>query len=310
MRRRNAVLALLAVGLTAALAGALAVRFLRAPTVPEWTGDYDLSATAPEIIAPGTVVDRSAPAGWSHLVIKSLPRVRESERERVPSVPVVGRDLTIRMAAWMFTAFAADVVKEEHGGAARYRLRAIGLGLGAKGPQGDVVVTSATARQHGVEMNWIKDQVLDTGYKIQGQALVPVRGPSFALLDTPVISRCGDRNRMVRYRYALLVDTRTGVLDTLLWVLGGEGGECADLTRVVWLAPNCIDEAELIPDPREFDGPRPSDLSFAVDTLPPHRLEMVLPPELRELAAKTKFAPDEARALEAGLRKLTAHPRP
>ena len=115
---------------------------------------------------------------------------------------------------------------------------------------------------------------------------------------------------MVRYRYALLVDTKTGSLDTLLWVIGGDGGECADLTKAVWIAPDCIDEAELIPDPREFDGPRPSDLSFAVDTLPAHRLELALPPDLRALAAKTKFAPDEAHALEAGLRKLTAQPRP
>ena len=311
MRPRSVILALVTVGLTAGLLGGVAVWLWHAPVAPPpWAGDYDVSAAPPEVIAPGTVVERGPPAGWSQLVIKSLPRVRESEKRNVPSAPVIGRDLTVRMAGWMFTAFAADVVREPPHASARYRLRAIGLGLGAAAPQGDVVVTSKTAREHGVEMNWIKDQVLDTGYKIQGQAVVPVRGPSFALLDTPVIVRCGERNRMVRYRYALLVDPVTGRLDVLLWVLGAEGGECGDPSRGVLLEPNCIDHAELIPDPNEFNGPRPSDLSFAVDKLPPYRVEVVLPPELRGPAVQTRFAPDEAHALEAGLRKLTAGHRP
>src|SRR5438067_2468332 len=64
---------------------------------PAWTADYDVTARPPEAIPPGTVVDRSAPPGWSHLVIKSLPRVRPSERGKVLA-------LTARMATWMFTA--------------------------------------------------------------------------------------------------------------------------------------------------------------------------------------------------------------
>lgn len=292
-----------------AVVGGLAAWLLRPARAPEWGREYDLSAAPPEVIAPGTVVGTSAPAGWSHLVIKSLPRVRESERERVPAAPVVGRDLTVRMASWMFTAFAADVVRD--GPTGRYRFRAVGLGLGARAADGrDVVVTSSTAKAHGVEMNWIKEQVLDTGYRVQGRAVLPVRGPTFALLDTPVIARCTDRNRYVRYRYALLIDPATGGLDVLLWVLGGEGGECADLTRAVLLPPNCLDEAELVPDPREFDGPKPTDLSFAVDRLPPYRVEMVLPAALRAQAAQTKFAPAEARALEDGLRTQLAEHRP
>ena len=311
MRFRKVLLALTIVALAALIAGGAALRFLRPnPAPPAWADEYDVSASAPETIAPGTVIERTAPAGWSHLVIKSLPRVRPSEVGRVPSLPIVGRDLTVRMVAWMFTAFTADVVREHQGAQARYRLRAIGLGLGTNANGRDVVITSETAEQHGAEMNTIKRQVLDTGYRIQKQALIPVHGPSFALLDTPVIARCGDKHRTIRYRYALLVDTKTGALDVLLWLLGGDGGECGDPTRAVRIEPNCIDEAELVPDPDEFKGNIPSDLSFAVDKLPPFRLEMAVPPELRGLVGRTKFTPDEARALEAGLRQMAAGPRP
>ncbi len=310
MRSRKVFLALVAVVLAVLLAGGMAVLLRPTPVPPAWANEYDVSAIAPETIAPGTFVDRSAPTGWSHLVIKSLPRVRPSEEAHVPSVPIIGRDLTIRMVAWMFTAFTADVVREQQGDRTRYRLRAIGLGLGTNVNGRDVVITTETARQHGAEMNFIKDEVLTTGYRIQKQALIPVHGPSCALLDTPVISRCGTKHRTIRYRYALLVDTKTGALDVLLWLLGGEGGECADLTRAVRIEPNCIDEVEMVPDPAEFNGGRPSDLSFAVDKLPAYRVEMPFPPELRELAGKTKFTPNEAHALEDGLRKMTAQSRP
>jgi hypothetical protein len=45
-----------------------------------------------------------------------------------------------------------------------------------------------------------------------------------------------------------------------------------------------------------------------VDELPPHRLEVALPPEIAGLVGQSKFTPDDARALEAALRKLLPNP--
>jgi hypothetical protein len=65
----------------------------------------------------------------------------------------------------------------------------------------------------------------------------------------------------------------------------------------------------LIPDPEGFDAIGiASDSAFGVDCLPPHRVRMTSPPGLRALAAATKFTPEEARDLEAGLRQLLATP--
>jgi hypothetical protein len=303
---QSRILGLAVIALSVLLALGLGARWLRLGHIPPaWANDYDLTAKPPEAIAPGTVVDRSAPAGWSHLVIKSLPRVRPSEVGRVPNNIVVGRDGTVRMASWMFTVFTADVVPEHRGEHTRYRLRAIGLGLGTNVNGRDVVVTPETAKQFGLELDWIGKEILTTGYRVQGQARVVVHGPSFALLDTPVWFRCDPTHRLVRYRYALLVDASTGRLDVLLWRLGGDGGECADLGSVVHLTADTIDEAELVPDPAEFNALGiPSEAAFAVDKLPVHLLKAALPPELLAPAGKTRFTPDEARALEEGLRQL------
>jgi hypothetical protein len=306
MRRARILRGLVIIGVLVLLGvGVAAWWFWPATEPPKWANEYDLNATEPEEIAPGTVIERSAPAGWSHLIIKSLPRVKPSEVPQVPPPPFgLGRDYVIRQVSWMFTVFTADVVKEQHGLHSRYRLRAIGLGLGTTVNGRDIVLTVETAAQYGVKLDPIQSKTLEVGYKIQKQSRVVVHGPSFALVDTPVAFRCDGTNRMVRFRYAMLVDAHTGRLDVFSWRAGAEEGQCADLARAVLLYPNTIDEAELIPDPKQFTAGAPNELGFGVDDLPPNRLEVVVPTELRTLAGQMRFTPDEAHALEVGLRKL------
>jgi hypothetical protein len=295
------------VGVAAVLVGLIvwAVWPKRLPP-PAWAGDYDVTARPPEAIAPGTVIERSAPPGWSHLVIKSLPRVRPSERAKLLS-PVVEN------AAWMFTAFVADVRPvEQPGSGPKYRLRAIALGLGGASADGrDVIVTPETAKEHGVKLGWITHKILTKGYETQREAKVvvqgPVQGPTFGLVDTPVWFRCGEHNRLIRFRYALLVDELSGRLDVVVWAFDPQGG-CVDPASAVVLAPNTIDEAELIPDLSKFAGGLTvAEDAFGVDRLPPHRARLLLPEAIRSLAIQTKeFTPDDAHTLEAELRRLLA----
>lgn len=300
-RGMRVVRAVAVVAVLAAVGWAVYAFWPRPTDAGEWAAEYDLESTPPEDIAPGTVVGTSAPAGWSHLVIKSLPRVHPEYRGKLNA-------LTVEKAAWMFTAFAVDVRPEEHAGRTRFAFRRVGLGLGGKDGDGrTVVVTPETAAKFGVKLDLITREILTRGYATQHKAVVVFHGPSFALLDTPVWARWGGKNRLVRYRYPLLVDTATGRLETLVWVLGPDGG-LADEPEMGWLNPDTIDDAELIPDPDEIPGglmPR-SDAAFAVDHLPPTRERFVMPPELRGLAARTRFTPAEVRTLEAALRKRIA----
>ena len=298
--------------LAAVIACGFAVRWLTPSAAevppPAWANDYDLTAAPPESIAHGTATGNGPPAGWSHLIIKGVPRVKPSEVPKIPANSII-RGMIVERTKWMFTVFAADVVEERQGAHKRFKLRAIGLGLGANVDGKDTVLTVEGAKQSGPKLDPIQELSLKTGYGVQKQSRVVVQGPSFALIDTPVTFRCGAKNRSVRFRYALLVDAPTGRLDVFCWRLGAEGGECADLSRAVLLKPDLIDEAELLTDPSEFEdkgfGLRgPTALGFGVDDLPPHRLEVKLPPEASALAGKTRFAPDDARALEDALRKL------
>jgi hypothetical protein len=307
-KRRGIVL----IGGLVVLAGLGAVAYSsfwsKQPPLPDWSGEYDLTSRPPERIAPGTVVNTGPPAGWSHLVIKSLPRVREDSREGI-------MPQAIEKASWMFTAFAADVTREEDHGKVSFKFRAIGLGLGSRSKSGqDVVVTPETAEQFGVVMKPefgvinVNKEILTRGYATQDKALVVMQGPSFALLDTPVWYRIGERSKFCRYRYALLVDIATGRLDTLTWRLNPDGS-LGDDALVVWLHPNTLDIAELVPDRDEFVGSFPklnSDALFGVAGLPKGRETFPLPVELRTIGIQTRYTPQEAHRLETELRKLIA----
>lgn len=301
MTRRTAILTFAAIPL--ALAGAAAWYLWPTPVpAPEWANDYDTTAHPPEDLPPGTVVGDTHTDGWSHLVIKSRPRVRPGEEKNVPAI---ARSQTVRMSQWMVTSFVADVRPETRGHETRYHLRAVALGLGTNVNGRDVVITPETAKDYGVELEFPKNIILSKGYETQKLAMVVVQGPTFALVDTPVWFRCGDKNRLIRFRYALLVDATTGKLDVLAWVLDPEG-RCGDPAAVL-LNPNQINEAELVPVADGFNAfGIASDSAFGVDSLPPHRLRLELPPDLRATAARTRYAPDEARALEAALRQLLA----
>ncbi|HEX4606740.1 MAG TPA: hypothetical protein VH092_00910, partial [Urbifossiella sp.] len=168
MRHRGVTLGLVAVVALAGVGLAVWAAWPAPARAPDWAddyaarpdhagspGDYDLTPKLPAEIAPGTVVGTTPPAGWSHLVIKSLPRVREDQRAGLLK-------LTVEKAGWMFTAFLADVGRDPDGS---FALKKIGLGLGAKGKRGDTIATADSAERVGIEVGVLRVEriILDKG---------------------------------------------------------------------------------------------------------------------------------------------------
>jgi hypothetical protein len=285
-RRRLALAALLL-----ALGGAILWAVLPPRVPPPWVPQYDVSARPLELLPPGTVVGDGPPPGWSHLVIKSLPRVRPEHRSSVDA-------LTARMTSWLFTAFVADVTRDRP-----HRLREVAVGLGTEVNGKHTVLDVESAKRHGVELNWITREILTKALEAQAMARVVVHGPTMGLVDTAVWFRCGVSNRLIRLRYALLVDPETGRLDVLMWALAPP--DCRDPHEAAWLSHSQIDPAGLVPDKTQFSLVGiPSEAAFGIDRLPAHRAKVRLPDELMPLATRMTFTPEEARELEAGVRQV------
>lgn len=295
MRRGGIILAGLGIaGLC--VAGVVWATWPDPPALPDWSNDYDLAARHPDELPAGTFIGTSAPEGWSHLVIKSLPRVHPRDRDRLVSYAA-------DKASWMFTAFVADVVLESRGEHTRPRLRAVALGLGASVNGRDIILKPDSGKEVGTRLGPIEREILTKGYAVQRKAMVVVHGPTFGLVDTPVWFRCGSDNRLLRYRYALLVESISGRLDVLVWRLEPEDGSCGGLAELVRLKPDTIDEAELVVDTRRVTLGLPAEDALAVERMPPGR-RLPFPADLRGLAARTRFTPEEAHALETRLRSL------
>ena len=163
-----------------------------------WVHHYDTDAVPADLVPPGTVIGTTAPPGWSRLVVKSLPRVAPEERHKVSS-------LIARKAEQQFATMLADVGPAE-GNPARHRLRAVAVGMGRRVKDQDMILSPDTAKQFDAELDLIDRQVLETSFERQKGARVLVRSEVFALIDAPVPFACGPRNKMVAFRYALLVD--------------------------------------------------------------------------------------------------------
>jgi hypothetical protein len=251
------------------------------------------------LLPSGTGVGSGGPPGWSHLILKSHPHIAPSERAKVS-------ELVARNATFLFTALVADVRPSPDGRPPRHRLRAVGIGLGTALGGRDTVLTPEGAAAAGANLDWIERTILSTGHERQRQSVVVFRGPTMALVDTPVHFLCGDKHRLIMFRYALLVDEPSGRLDALVWVFDRAGGGTCTGGRVVMelLPPDLVNEPELFVDLNEFTLGIPAEPAFAVDRLPAGRLQVPLPTGLLPLAEQTRYTADEASRLERGLRKV------
>jgi hypothetical protein len=273
------------------------------PRVPDWSGEYDVTSRPPELIPPGTVIDRSPPPGWSHLVIKSLPHVRPADRDKV-------HGLTVRMVSWMFTAFVADVRPDPAGGRRRYHLHSVAMGLGTSVEGRDTILSPETRAQLGANLGFLQRLVLSGAYQTQGGAQVIARSRTTAFVDAAARLLRHGKHRPVTLRYALLADERTGALETLMWLLDREGGGYQGPSSPVRrLPPNLIEYAVLHVDGNEFTLGLPTDRAFAAAELPPAREQFPFAEEMKAPAARPLLSPADARRLDAWLRKLVASKR-
>ncbi len=266
---------------------------------------YDVSPRRLGRIPPGTVIDAGPPQGWSHLVIKSRSVAREGDAKEVPKL---ARDL----AGLLFTAIVADVrpIKRD-GKQAGYRLARLAVGLGTEISGRDTIVSSDTYEELGADFGLIKAAILEKSEERLKEMQIVARSNTMAVCDIPATMLLKGEHADIVLRYALLVDNRTGRLDTLVWALPaareGEGQTLAPLSDFEWLAPSMLEECVLHVDKREFVLGIPSERAFAI-VCPPqgrHRLEFydLLPArELRSAACDGQFTPESAAALERALR--------
>lgn len=258
----------------------------------------EVRARRVSLIPPGTAIDKSPPTNWSHLIVKSHPRICDAD------VAKAG-DMTSKLSSIIFTAFVANVKLDPKNPKA-YRIDRIAVGIGTNIDGTDVVISPDTQKKQGAKFGLLARQVVSRTYEHQHDNIIVARTDTAAVVDAPVVMRRGQRNRFITFRYLLLADPTTGSLDALLWLvdLDDRGETIGAVGDIECLPANKIVDAQLSVDDSQYTLGIPSDLAFGVMKLPTGKFQIAMPEDLRPLMGKARFTAEEMPALETRMRAI------
>lgn len=261
---------------------------------------YDVTPRRLGAIQPGTVIEDGAPEGWTHLIIKSRSRLGAGE---VDAVPQMAADLS----SLLFSAIVAKVkVDQAKGATKRYRLSGLAFGLGTEIKGVDTVVSSETTDELDAGFGFIEGMVLSKAEARLENVVLVARSNTMAIVDAPAILLRDEKHTPVLFRYVVLIDSRTGKLNTLLWVvdLDEEGKYQGATGPIEWLPTNMIEDGILHVDGNEVTLGVPSENAFAVVSPPKGKQQLELPEDLETLAGQGEMHARAAAELETRLREL------
>lgn len=212
-------------------------------------------------IAPGTVIGESAPEGWTHLVIKSVPRLDAEEKAKVAG-------LVAKLATSFSTVIVARVTAPLN---APPLLGEVALGLAAPIAGRDVVVTAEKSDELGADLGIVGNLVLGQAENRLDQVQTKVRGRDFLVFDVPGLVALGQTHADMVLRYALVVEPESGQLRSFFWLMDvGQQQELRlDPLRCRELAPNTVEDCRLQVDASAILAGVPGPRAFAVVDWPP-----------------------------------------
>jgi len=207
----------------------------------------------------------STPTGWSHLVIKSVPRLASGDRESLPSSAT-------KTATLFRTVILVDV--QPLGLEKQFILSRVGIGMcvpGRDGPNEDIVVSSDRLEALSIRLSAVEKIVLDAAESELAEARITARTSTFALLRTPATLVVAGKHRKVDLYYAFCADRSTGDLRVGVWSMWPDAIKQPPPPALIELAPKTNFDCALDVRAKRLLGTIPVSWSFAVRSLPPGR---------------------------------------
>jgi hypothetical protein len=245
-------------------------------------------------IAPGTRIDDTPPPGWSHLVLKSIPQLASGDLDSLPE--------SAKTTATMFRSVILADVRRTRGTDSPYGLRRVGIGICLPDRGHDLVVNSETLQALGIRLSTIPKIVLGRTESEMAQARLVARTPTFAVLRSPVMLLVGGEHHRVLINYALLIDPRSGLLNTLAWWIEADPSARKPSQDLVLLqtAP-LVFSCNMDVVAHRLLGEIPVSWSFAMAAMPPGR-SLTMPARLRAWSVKDPTTVAESAIMERDLR--------
>jgi hypothetical protein len=258
------------------------------------------AGTQPRLVylQPGVRISDKPPKGWSHLVLKSLPRLASGDQSGLPAG-------VSKMATFFRTTIVADIQTADPD-EKKFVLAQVGVGICV--PQDeihDVVVSSDRLDALGLHLSTVERLVLDAAEAELAEGRIIARTPTFALFRTPATLVVAGKHRKIALYYAFCVEGSTGQLYSAVWAMKPEGEPQRPPSALVKLSKKAIVDCELDVKAKRILGAIPLSWSFAMRTLPPG-VSVRVPADLGELIVATAKRPadGDAKELEKSLVKV------
>ncbi len=242
-------------------------------------------------LQPGLLIGDKPPEGWSHIVVKSLPRLASGDKDSLPKEAA-------RTAAYFRTVILANVkpvdVDEKD-----FELTQIGIGICVpqKGQNKDIVVAADRLEALGLHLSWVQKMTLDAMEAEMAKGRIIAGTPTFALFRGPgTVVAAGNEHREVNLNYAFCVDRRTGKLQVGLWTSALEPRDTRAPQTMVRLDSKPIFDCKIDVQTKKLFGVAvPGTWSFAMSVLPAGQ-RVAVPHDLGELIVKASRRPIDAEA--------------
>jgi hypothetical protein len=261
---------------------------------------WDVAGRKIELLAPGSIVGDGAPKPWTHLIVKSQPRVTAGDVNKVSNTQ-------LRLAGMFFMATLAQVDRVERGGQAYFRLARLASGIGTNISGRDTIVSPDTTSRLGANVGFLGGILLGEMHDKQRTVEVVLRSETTAVYDTPIVIRLDDKNRTLVLRYGILVDPPSGRLESLCWLIDVDDQQryLRLVGNMQWLAADKVMDCQLYVDKSQYTLGVPSDNAFACLKIPQGRVQFAInDPQLARLLIKKRWSREEAPAVDAALRDI------
>ena len=248
-------------------------------------------------LPPGTRVGSTPPAGWSQIILKTRPNVSSGDVEGVDAATMTA------ISKFCTTVVGRSEPDPENPG--KFRMGGYAAGLGARVGDDDVIITSKTAAEHGVELSTFEGIVFGKREEEQlAQFVSPAATRTMVVVDLPAFVLRGEDHVKAVIRYAALVDPQDGRIETLSWVLDYKADRYAFAgNSLIHLEPNQTMNWELHVDTDKYSFGLPTAEAFAATTLP-RGASLTAPESLKAPAAEMRYTREDAEGLEKQLRQL------
>jgi hypothetical protein len=252
------------------------------------------------IVSAATRLGDTPPEGWTHLVMKSVPRLASGDRDTLPS----GADKTATLFRTVLLADVQGIGLEQ-----QFILSRVGIGIcipSRDGSKEDIAVTSDRLESLGIRLSMVEQIVLETAESEMGEARLIARTSTFALLRTPATMVVQGKHSKVDLYYAFCVEPTTGRLRVGVWSMWPGNVKQPPPPEVISLSQQkSVFDCGLDVHAKRVLGTVPYSWSFAVRGLPPGQRVKVTKPLGEKIVAVTKRPVDvDPEVLETMLRQL------